>query len=76
MRAWCRLNRVSWLAVLGLMFGLLFAPGAQAYTAYDHASTGGDQSWTGSLGMDFQVGATSVIITDLGYFDPSGVAIP
>ena len=65
MRTRTRLNRVSWLAVLGLMLGLLFAHGAQAFIAYDHTSTAGNQNWTGSLGMDFQVGATPVIITEL-----------
>lgn len=33
------------------------------------ASTAGNQSFTGSLGMDFDVGATSILVSRIGVFD-------
>ncbi|MGO9176967.1 MAG: hypothetical protein ACLQED_12640 [Desulfobaccales bacterium] len=72
MRIWLRINKFGWLALLLLTVGLLFAPKAQAYIAYN-VPTGavGNQYYAGSLGMDFDVNRP-IEVTALGVFESGG----
>ncbi len=65
------------LAVMVLALGLLLAPQAQAIIAYDVTTIQtGNQAFTGSLGMDFDVlTGKSILVTDLGVFDSGGDGI-
>lgn len=65
------------LAVMVLAVGLLLAPQAQAIIAYDVTTIQtGNQAFTGSLGMDFDVlTGKSILVTDLGVFTAAEMAL-
>jgi hypothetical protein len=73
---WQRFFKV-WATLVGILLvvGLVGVNSAQAYIAYDKLAVTGDQFWTGSLGMDFNVN-TPVVITALGVFDSLTQGIP
>lgn len=70
-----------------VLSGFLFFPGVYAYVvpfAFRQAPTvaytvpaakAGNQAYTGTLGMDFNVGTVPITVMQVGYFAPSG-AIP
>jgi len=68
------LNRVAivggFVAALAVSLGTAQPAEAISYTAYSvPASTAGNQGFTGSLGMDFTVGAVPIDVKELGAFD-------
>jgi hypothetical protein len=57
------------LVLTGLLFLVALGSTAQAFIAYNvPGPSTGNQSWTGSLGMDFDVNAP-ITVTSLGVYD-------
>ena len=56
-------------AVAAGILGAVMPAAAQSFIALDSTRGTGNQDWTGPLGMDFDVLASSIIIEQLGAFD-------